>query len=131
MAHVDVRIDRALQLTELKISGPTTSAELLATVQEFWEENPTRLALWDLTSAEFQSFSPADLSKVADYTGKQAHKRPGGKSAIAVKSSLMMGMARMYEIMSDVTTLPIELRIFRETKEARAWLLGRSGSITG
>lgn len=123
MAQIDVRIDRSLNLTEFIISGPTTSAELLATVQEFWEDEPTKYAMWDLLLADFQSFNASDMSKVAEYTQKQAHKRPGGRTAFAVSSDFMFGMTRMYEIISDVTAYPIEHRIFRDVSEAREWLL--------
>lgn len=123
MAQIDVKIDRSLSLTEFTIDGATTGAELLATVQEFWENQPTQFALWDLTSADFQSFNSADMSKVSEYTNKLAYKRPRGRTAFAVSDDFMFGMTRMYEIISEASAHPIEHQIFHDVEAARQWLL--------
>jgi len=126
MTSVTLELDPGSKITTATGRGRVTASDLLATLQAFYDNAPTLLALCDLSDADLSSLSTEELTRIVQFTERRAEVRRGGKTAIATSRSLEYGMARMYEILAEAYAHPVKIRAFHTREEALQWL--REGS---
>ena len=122
---VDAHIDWDDGLILFTVRGPLLRADMEAALSSVYADAERSLPstyLWDLREAEI------------DWSGEQVKEfvhwvlanRPEGTSrnAVVASSDLHFGLARMYEALTS--DLPVNLSVFRDMDEARAWVTGTS-----
>jgi hypothetical protein len=78
--------------------------------------------LWDFSKASLSRISSNQIETILDYIKQHAEKRAGGKTAIVVSKTLEYGMSRMIQTLSELISIPLEIKIFRSIEEAVQWL---------
>lgn len=123
MAVIVVEKDINRQLTIISVTGETTADEITRTIVAHNSREMTRLILWDLTKATFQTLTGNQVRDFAQTTRQFLDRRKGGKTAVVVPSDLGFGLARMYDIVQENTQMQVSHMTFREKELALQWLL--------
>ncbi len=76
--------------------------------------------LADFRGARDGGLTPGDLYKLRDLNKSLADQLAPSRLAYVVDSDLGFGLARMFGALSEES--PVDHAVFRELKEARAWL---------
>jgi hypothetical protein len=122
MASIETSRDYENDLTINTVMGPVTGDEIVRRIVEYHTGEPTKLAIWDFSSADLTRLDIELLKPLAE-TGKEGYRRrPGRKTALVVPSDLAYGMALMWSALIELEDLPVENRAFRSMKEAKEWL---------
>ena len=119
----ETTVDKQHDLTIHKYSGNLTEQGLLNTIQSFYEDSPTLYTLCDYSDASIDRISLAFVRQLYSMVQKLGFSRQGGKTAVVAPEDLVYGLARMFQIMSDIDDFPFETRVFRSYEEAEQWLL--------
>ena len=122
---IETIVDEKQNLTIHKCSGNLTEQEILDTIHSFYDGDPTLYTLWDFTNASMSGISPRAITKMFALIQKLGPGRRGGKTAVVAPEDLEYGMARMFQIMSDVNDFPFKIKVFRYFGDASQWLLGK------
>ena len=109
-------------LTTHIVTGEVTSEELLRAGMSLLQENPTRLALWDFTEAEFSAVTTQELVSIFDSLAPYSHHRQGGRSALLFSSTVGFGLGRLSEALAEVRHFPYQIKAFSDRENAMAWL---------
>jgi hypothetical protein len=120
---IEHRYDPALRTLFLEFSGEVSEAELVDTARKLAADPsipPGHRELVDLSRIQNTDVTSAALRRVAHiYT--ESDKRPeDSRVAIVAPGDLYYGLSRMYEAFRRSS--PVEIRVFRELGEARAFL---------
>jgi hypothetical protein len=117
------------QLTIFVASGELAPDELLTAYADFIHTVPTRLVLWDLSSATMPGRHSEDMYALAKTVGRLAsdRRRPGRSALVVGARDAEYKMARMLSIFLFFEKYPVEVEAFRDRTEARAWLLEAEG----
>ncbi|HXQ25944.1 MAG TPA: hypothetical protein VN822_06020 [Candidatus Acidoferrales bacterium] len=68
-------------------------------------------------------FSPAEVRQIVELLRNLSRESPLGRTAVLVSSDYAFGLMRMFEmLLEDV----FEFRVFRDEREAHAWLAGNA-----
>lgn len=118
---IQYRYDEVQRLLHTVVSGQVTDEELLSYAAEINGKGfPTpRLELFDCREATTGALTPDGLRRVAATFGASEASEPV-RAALVAPEDAAFGLSRMYQAYrmdSDV-----ELSVFRDTSEARAWL---------
>ena len=62
------------------------------------------------------------LKNVADGARVNTERFAGHRTAIVAATDVIFGMARMYEMLSDVAGSPVKIAAFRNIEDAKTWL---------
>ena len=110
------------QLTTHTVMGEISFEEVMTTLRQFWEDQPTMNVLWDFRKGSMAQFSFIEIDRVADYVTFQAEKRAGGKTATVVSRDSEYGLSRLIDTLRDMRKVPLQLKIFRSIEKANQWL---------
>jgi hypothetical protein len=116
---------RDAELSIFVAKGELASADVLAAYQDFLKRGPTRLVLWDLTSATVCRVPADDVRTLARQIASMAmeHTYPNhGKTAIVCGHSLTFATTRMLGTFLETEGFPRRVAVFRDMKTAKAWL---------
>ena len=119
---IKTSIDNDKQLTTHTVMGEISFEEVMTTLRQFWEDQPTMNVLWDFREGSMAQFSFIEIERVADYVTFQAEKRAGGKTATVVSSDSEYGLSRLMDNLRDIRRVPLQLEILRSIEEANQWL---------
>lgn len=122
MANFDITIDKALDLTTIRLSGRIIASDIIDALQSFYQTEITTKVLWDFLEGDITDLPGSDLTVIIDAAKSFSDMRPYGKSALVGHSDLLYGLARMYASLAEVKRHPILNRAFRSKKEALDWL---------
>jgi len=103
-------------------TGVISDEEMFACQAEFYEADPTRLQLWDMSEADLKAITSEGLRRFVKRSAELGKVRPNGRTAVLVRTPLQFGLARMAEMFGENASLPFELRAFQDRTEALAWL---------
>jgi hypothetical protein len=107
-----------------RISGEFGVQEFRTTTSEELghpEFRPGMDALWDFTQADISKVTSDDVRTMVQRMQQVSRQRGSGyRIAIVAPDDLTFGLSRMYEAQS--AGLDREIRVFRDEKEALAWL---------
>jgi hypothetical protein len=130
MASIIGSSDPARSLTVLTVSGALTADEVIRALVGFFEGDVTRDLVWDFTGADLSALNRVGMERIIAVAKDGARLRPDGRTALVVGQNLSFGLARMYELLSEVKGHPIHHRVFRDKGEALAWLRAAPGDAT-
>ena len=111
--------------------GEVTDEELeqhVRTVSEDPRVGPGVRELIDLRAATKVKVTVKGLRYVIANDRQMIDKFKDERQAVVTTSDLIYGMARMYQMMSNVNAGPSTIKIFREYDAAMTWLVGTEGS---
>ncbi|MCP4643218.1 MAG: hypothetical protein GY851_22415 [bacterium] len=110
------------ELAVLVVKGDTTIDEWLDALTRYDAEGPMKYELYDLRQ-QTTPLSSDDIHRIVQLSEKDRHLRPPeGKTAIIVGDALKFGLARMYELMSEIEGVTWETKPFYTVDEAAGWL---------
>ena len=119
---ITFRIEKDRDLTVFKVTGVLNFDEAMATVKSFYEAEPTKNVIWDLQEVTEIPFSSKEVESIADNPARAKGKRPGGKTAFVSQNNMVFGLARMFQIQTELKNIPYTVKVFRTIKEANDWL---------
>ena len=119
---VKTEVDYEKQLTIKTVTGEPSFEESITNFRQFYEGKLTKKVLWDFSKASLSRISSNQIETILDYIKQHAEKRAGGKTAIVVSKTLEYGMSRMIQTLSELKSIPLEIKIFRSIEEAAQWL---------
>jgi hypothetical protein len=120
---IEHRYDPELRTLFLELRGTITDAEILDFASEMATSRdvpPGRRELVDLCGVEQADLSSATLRAVAEIYARADERPEESRVAFVAPRDLFFGLARMYEAFRSPS--PLQIRVFRELGEARAWL---------
>jgi hypothetical protein len=119
-------IDKERRLITSTASGVITLPEIWAHQEKLDRDpdfDPSFAQLLDVTQVTKLKLSSEDVRRVADSNTFSSNPR----LAIVATSSLVYGMARMFQIFREMKGEE-KTRVFRDRDEALAWVLGKDGA---
>jgi hypothetical protein len=117
---IELTIDRAKQLTILKVTGDSSVEEIMGALDAYYRDHPTRNSLWDFSEGTVASFSLETLGQTAEHSMALAReyseiRQPGLTVAVAPKD-IDFGIANQYISLSIDS--PHRLKVCRSMAEA-------------
>ena len=119
---IETTVDKQHDLTLHKCSGIVTEEELTNTINSLYEGTPTLNIIWDCSDVSTDGISSSFIRRIATILHEIGSSRQGGKSAIVAPEDLIFGLARMFQIRSELDDIPFTIKVFRQFKEASQWL---------
>jgi hypothetical protein len=122
MATIAITIEGSLLIAT--VTGNIAANELIAVVLEYYPDNIVRDVIWDLTNGSLESITTDGFSEVAK-TVKRAvagGSRQGGKTVFIGSVDREFALSRLYNVIAEVTGVPIKYNVFKTIEEARNWL---------
>ncbi|HEY6268086.1 MAG TPA: hypothetical protein VIX11_07310 [Candidatus Acidoferrum sp.] len=119
-------IDKERRLITSTASGVITLPEIWAHQEKLDKDpdfDPSFAQLLDVTQVTKLKLSSEDVRRVAESNTLSTNPR----LAIVATSSLVYGMARMFQIFREMKGEE-KTRVFRDRDEALAWVLGKDGA---
>ena len=110
------------ELTEHVVTGLVTDGDMIACERAFYEGDPTRLQLWDMTDADLTEITNEGLQEFVGQAARLGQARENGRTAVIVQTDLQYGLGRMAEAFGEIESLPFALSLFHDRSEAIAWL---------
>ena len=122
MAHIERILKKEEDLTVFNISGDLGFEEIINLIDFTYSFEITLNILMDLSSADTKSLTSEQIEKIGNHSKKYSHLRIGGKTAYIAKKDIDYGLARMYQIHTELKGHEELHRVFRSLEEAMVWL---------
>ena len=123
MGSIQKKVDSQTDLTVYTVVGKITAKQVKVAIQKFYDGDITSKVLWDLSKSDVGDLTESEIESVALTPRKFAEARSGGKTAIVAPRVLSFGLARMYELQTNIQDFPFKTQTFHTTEEAYQWLL--------
>lgn len=120
MIHSEV--DKKLDLTINNCVDEISLKDIEDKIDQFYNGEPTLHVLWDFTQAILPSMSTEQVEILSYQVTEKGHSRDGGKTAIVASQDLVFGLGRMFGSLSSSKNHIAEVRVFRSSEEAIAWI---------
>ena len=124
MAEIEKVVYREKNLTIISAFGDFLFDQIIEVVDQFYASETTFNLLWDLSQADVSTTTKYEIEQIIEHSKKYAHLRAGGKTVFVMSNDLNFGLARMFEILSEIKKLPLSIHVFRKMEEALRWLEG-------
>lgn len=122
MGSITTNIDIHNNLTIITANGILLYEDIMSTVTDYYSGTVTEFILWDLSEADVSKISNDEIMKIATKVKNISTDRVRGKTAIVSPKDLGYGLARMFEVFSEIQNLPFAYKSFRNISEAKNWL---------
>ena len=116
---VDTDPDR--DLTIYTATGLIEFEEVLFALKAFYEGEPTRNMLIDLTNLPEIQISPKEIQELASFQLRFEGNRPPGKTAILATADSHLGLASNFEDQNAIQGSPHAFRISKSMEAAISW----------
>ena len=120
---VDTDPDR--DLTIFTATGLLEFEEVVPVVKAFYENDPTRNVLWDLTEVPGTQISAEEVKTLTSFRFRKESSRAPGKTAFVAASSLLFGLSRMFEAQSTIQGSAHIVMVFKDMASAIFWIEGK------
>ena len=118
------------RIIEVQMSGRIAGPELLSQLAEVVaieeREAVTPDRIFDLSETDTSDIRFNDVFAIAERRRRELLRNPI-KSAFVAKTNVQYGIARTFQSLND--NPQIDIRVFREESEARAWLAEGDGPV--
>ncbi|HNY66889.1 MAG TPA: hypothetical protein PKM41_15775 [Deltaproteobacteria bacterium] len=128
----ELHIDQGLGMGYIRHLGKASLKNLNDSVQQMWSDpgfGSVMRGMSDFSEAS-GALSCNDIRSHAMLLPRYLPADRRLRWAVVVRTSLAYGLARMFDILTENADLKLELRIFRDVREAEAWLGLRQGRHT-
>jgi hypothetical protein len=119
---ITAHIDKAKDFTVFKVTGVLSFDEVLPVVKDFYDGDPTKHVLWDMTDTTEVQLTSEEVETLANFSPRYEGKRASGKTAIVAQKDIIFGLSRMFEFQSSSQQAPFSIMVFRSIEEAHQWL---------
>jgi len=110
------------EFTRLVVSGHVLEEEMHEALEEFYNNQPTKLLLWDMSLADVWHITPVMVLDFVKKAAKLGSKRSGGRTAVLAPDDLQFDLGMMSQAFHSQESNHVVLRIFRSEEEALSWL---------
>ena len=119
---IETQLDKSKKLTIFTVSGTITALEFANAIRSFYAGDLTLYALWDLRNGKIESTDNDVWNLARSVSSLNLSSRRGGKTASVAGKGKSLGLAKMYQLITDTMTLPFEIKVFTSIEEAHNWL---------
>jgi hypothetical protein len=114
-------------LTTFVAKGEMSAEDVFLAFSHFLDAGPTRLTLWDLSSADLGVVDTDSIKVLASRVALAARgRRPPGRTAVVCGRSVDFRKVHLLAAYLSIEGYPVDVATFTEIDAARAWLsLGR------
>jgi hypothetical protein len=112
--------------TRLNVFGHVLEEDMHEALEEFYQNQPTQLLLYDMAYAQVWHITPDMVLRFVKHAVRLGVSRPGGRTAVIAPEDLVFDLGILSQAFHDLETRDIALRIFRTENEALAWLTGET-----
>jgi hypothetical protein len=119
---IETQVDKSKKLTIFTVSGTLTAGEFARAIRSFYAGEVTLHSLWDLSNGKIKATDNDVWNLARSASTLNLTSRIGGKTALVAGKGRSIGLARMYQLITDTMTLPFEIRVFSNMEEAHNWL---------
>jgi hypothetical protein len=113
--------DRDDHITKFSIIGEPSFQEGMATLLDFYKDNPTKNVMWNLKKASFARISSKQFEEIIESIQPYVEKRKGGKTAVIATKILEHELAKMVQTFIKKRNLPFKFEVFQTIKDAMNW----------
>jgi hypothetical protein len=111
-----------LDLTIHEATDPIDVNDIIAELENFYQDRVTTYLIWELKSGRSSSLSGNDIEEIINISKKYGSLRRNGKSAVVTKNDLFYGLSRVFENYAEMEPdLSIKVRVFKNIEDAMAW----------
>jgi hypothetical protein len=114
-------IEKSKDLTIFRVVGEYCLRDVLETLRDYYEGQPTRYVLWDARKMKKRPTAD-DFYGMNSLCKNYTPKRPKGKTAYVVSEDSYFELGKIEEILVQISDLPVEFRAFKSMDEALGWL---------
>jgi hypothetical protein len=117
-------IDRRRNFVRIIVTGRDSVADILRRMREISNDlrfSPGMDVLNDFTGVTDLNLSADDIDGITKLQKALDDLIGGGRQAIVADQDLIYGLGRMYETLAE-GRVSMKIRIFRQLREAEAWL---------
>ena len=104
-----------------KAEGSLTYRDITDAIKEH-SAKATRHIVWHLTDATTDDLTDDLVMGLPELAKQHLTNRKGGKTAFICSSDVLLGMSRLYSIVSELTEAPYRYNTFSSVDEALEWL---------
>jgi hypothetical protein len=115
-------VDRSRKLTTFTVSGTVTARDFATAIRSFYAGEITLHALWDFRDGDVQLTDAEIWNRARSVSTLNLSTRRGGKTAFVARKGTSLGLAKMYQLITDTMSLPFEIKVFTDLMEAKHWL---------
>lgn len=119
---ITAKIDKPKDLTVYTVKGLLSFDNAMPVVKAFYDSDPTKHVIWDLTDTTEVQFASEEVEKIATFEPRINGKRALGKTAIVAQKDILFGLSRMFESHSNIANSPYPVMVFRSIELAYKWL---------
>ena len=119
---IETQLDRSNKITIFTVSGTATAREFASVIRSFYAGEVTPNALWDLRQGNIVLTDNEVWNLARSVRTLNLSDRTGGKTALVASEGEPFGLAKMYQMITDTMTLPFQIEVFTNIKEAHTWL---------
>ena len=121
-ANIESYIDDINNLTSYIVQGTLMTDQIIATIDEFFSEKPTKYVLWNFSQAQIAQISNNDIKEIVKIVTKYADRNIVLKTALVFSDDSAFGLGRMFESLADIEDTPQEFMCFHNADDAYKWL---------
>ena len=121
---IEVKRDKNKSLTIHTVKGHASEEEMYEALENFYNQEPTALLLWDMSQAEVAHVSTITLKAFVERSTILGAKRKDGKTAIFAPHDLQFALARMSATFAELESSSFKMGVFRSRQSAVDWLTG-------
>jgi len=119
---ITAQIEKSKDLTIFTVRGTLSFNNAMPVVKAFYDSEPTKHVIWDLTDATEVQFTSEEVEKIATFEPRIKGKRELGKTAFVAQRDILYGLSRMFETHSEIAKSPYPVMVFRSIEKACNWL---------
>jgi hypothetical protein len=119
---ITAQIDKSKDLTVFTAKGVLSFENAMPVVKAFYDGDPTKHVIWDMTDTAEVQFTSEEVIKIATFEPRIKGKRALGKTAFVAQKDILFGLSRMFEIHSGMVNSPYPVMVFRDIEQAYNWL---------
>lgn len=109
-------------MTTLVATGSFSGEEMRGAVDSLYRDGtPPSLVLWDISGWDLTDADSGELRALVEYAIRLRGSREG-KTAVVTDSNLQFGVGRMVSAWAEISEANVEVRVFRERRQAHEWL---------
>ena len=119
---ITIQVDKSRDLTIFSVEGFLSFDIAMPVVKAFYDDNPTRHVIWDMTDTTEIQFTSNEVQIIATFKPRIRGKRELGKTAFVAQRDILFGLSRMFEAHSSIVNSPYPVKVVRSIEEAYQWL---------
>jgi hypothetical protein len=100
-----------------------SAEDVFMAFSHFLDAGPTRLTLWDLSSADLGVVGKESVKVLASRVALAARgRRPPGRTAVVCGRPVDFGKVHLLAAYLSIEGYPVDVATFTDIEEAKAWL---------